>query len=334
MKLSRTIPLALAALLALGAAGRAEPVKIRAAWITAPSSLVPILVPKEGIARHVGQSYVVEPMRFQGSTPMITALAAGDLDIAEVSFSSLGYAIQNARMDDLRIIADEFQDAVDGYYASEFMVLKDGPVKTIEDLKGKVLATNVVGAGLDIGMRAMLLRHGLIEKRDYTIIEASYANMRALLAERKADLVPATVAFAQDPEFRAVGRPLFTQRDAMGKTQLLSWGARAGFIEKNRAALVDFLEDALRSLRWYHDPANRAQAIEVITNFTKRPPEAFEGWLLNEKDEYRDPMMLPDLDALQKNVDLQRELGFLKVRVDVKAHADLSLVQEAGKRLQ
>jgi sulfonate transport system substrate-binding protein len=334
MKLSRTIPLALAALLALGAAGRAEPVKIRAAWITAPSSLVPILFPKEGIARHVGQSYVVEPMRFQGSTPMITALAAGDLDIAEVSFSSLGYAIQNARMDDLRIIADEFQDAVDGYYASEFMVLKDGPVKTIEDLKGKVLATNVVGAGLDIGMRAMLLRHGLIEKRDYTIIEASYANMRALLAERKADLVPATVAFAQDPEFRAVGRPLFTQRDAMGKTQLLSWGARAGFIEKNRAALVDFLEDALRSLRWYHDPANRAQAIEVITNFTKRPPEAFEGWLLNEKDEYRDPMMLPDLDALQKNVDLQRELGFLKVRVDVKAHADLSLVQEAGKRLQ
>ncbi|MDB5407471.1 MAG: hypothetical protein JWL84_2383 [Rhodospirillales bacterium] len=334
MPLSRLMLLSLAVLFALGAAGRAEPLKIRVAWITVPSSIVPILFEKEGIAKHVGQSYVVEPMRFQGSTPMITALASGDLDIAEVSYSSLGYAVQNARMDDLRIIADEFQDAADGYYASEFMVLKEGPIKTIEDLKGKVLATNVVGAGLDIGMRAMLQRHGLIEKRDYTIIEASYANMRALLAERKADLVPATVAFAQDPEFRAVGRPLFTQRDAMGKTQLLSWGTRSGFIEKNRAALVDFLEDTLRSLRWYRDPANRAQAIEIVTRYTKRPPEAFESWFLTEKDEYRDPAMLPDLDAMQKNVDLQKELGFLKVAVDVKAHADLSLVKEAAKRVQ
>lgn len=334
MKLPRTILLALAALLMLGTAGRADPLKIRIAWITVPSSIAPILFEKEGIAKHVGQSYVVEPMRFQGSTPMITALASGDLDIAEVSYSSLGYAIQNAKMDDLRIIADEFEDAVDGYYASEFMVLKDGPIKTIEDLKGKVLATNVVGAGLDIGMRAMLQRHGLIERRDYTIIEAAYANMRALLAERKADLVPATVAFAQEPEFRAIARPLFTQRDAMGKTQLLSWGARSGFLEKNRAAMVDFLEDTLRSLRWYRDPANRAQAIEIIARFTKRPPAAFESWLLTDKDEYRDPLMLPDLDAMQKNVDLQTELGFLKLAVDVKAHADLSLIREAAQRLQ
>jgi sulfonate transport system substrate-binding protein len=284
MKLSRIFLLALAVLFTFGTAGRAEPLKIRVAWINVPSSIVPILFEKDGIARHVGQSYVVEPMRFQGSTPMIMALASGDLDIAEVSYSSLGYATQNAKMDDLRIIADEFQDAVDGYYASEFMVLKDGPVKTIEDLKGKVLATNVVGAGLDIGMRAMLQRHGLIEKRDYTIIEAAYSNMRALLAEHKADLIPATVTFAQDPDLRGIARTLFTQRDAMGKTQLLSWGARTAFLEKNRAAMVDFLEDTLRSLRWYRDPANRAQAIEIIARFTKRPPDAFESWLLTDKD--------------------------------------------------
>jgi hypothetical protein len=43
---------------------------------------------------------------------------------------------------------------------------------------------------------------------------------------------------------------------------------------------------------------------------------------------------VPDLDSLQRAIDIQRELGFLKSRVDVKSHADLSIVLEAGRRLK
>jgi sulfonate transport system substrate-binding protein len=43
---------------------------------------------------------------------------------------------------------------------------------------------------------------------------------------------------------------------------------------------------------------------------------------------------MPDLGALQKNVDLTHDLGFAKASLDVKAHSDLSLIQEAAKRLQ
>ena len=66
---------------------------------------------------------------------------------------------------------------------------------------------------------------------------------------------------------------------------------------------------------------------------TKRPPQNFE-WLFTKKDTYHDPNMLPNLDALQKNVDLTRELGFVKSGFDVKAYSDLSLVEEAAKRLR
>jgi NitT/TauT family transport system substrate-binding protein len=44
--------------------------------------------------------------------------------------------------------------------------------------------------------------------------------------------------------------------------------------------------------------------------------------------------MLPDLDALQKNVDMTKDLGFIRAGFDVKKHADLSLVEEAAKRLK
>jgi NitT/TauT family transport system substrate-binding protein len=44
--------------------------------------------------------------------------------------------------------------------------------------------------------------------------------------------------------------------------------------------------------------------------------------------------MRPDIAALQKNVDLTHELGFVPASFDVKAHSDLSLIDEAAKRLQ
>ncbi len=44
--------------------------------------------------------------------------------------------------------------------------------------------------------------------------------------------------------------------------------------------------------------------------------------------------MKPNLDALQKNVDMTKDLGFVKATFDVKAHSDLSLIDEAAKRLQ
>jgi hypothetical protein len=43
---------------------------------------------------------------------------------------------------------------------------------------------------------------------------------------------------------------------------------------------------------------------------------------------------MPDLKALQANLDLTTELGLLKGKVDVAKHSDLSIVQEAAKRLK
>jgi NitT/TauT family transport system substrate-binding protein len=44
--------------------------------------------------------------------------------------------------------------------------------------------------------------------------------------------------------------------------------------------------------------------------------------------------MLPDLAALQRNVDTTAEMGFIKSRFDVKQYSDLSLVEEAAKRVK
>ncbi|HXQ53960.1 MAG TPA: ABC transporter substrate-binding protein [Stellaceae bacterium] len=321
-----------AALLTLAPGARAEPLKIRVAWITVPTSLAPILFAKPQLARHLGSSYTVEPQHFAGSSQMTTALASGDLDIAEMSYSSFAFAVVNAHMSDLRVIADEIQDGDPGYYTTKYTVLNDGPVKTIEDLKGKVLATNVIGTGTDIGMRAMLRKHGLEDKRDYTMIEANYANMNALLFDHKADLITSIMFFETD-DLRQKAHPLFVLRDVMGVTQILSLAARAPWIEAHRAALVDYMDDYLRSLRWYLDPANHAEAVAIVSSFTKVPAAHFEPWLLTKADQYRDPTGRPDLVAMQHNIDVQKDMGFIDTRIEIAKYADLSLVDAANKLL-
>jgi len=317
----------------LGGAANAEPIKIRTAYVVPVANWASLILEKKDLAKHMGTSYVFEDVRFNGTPPMITALAAGELDIADLTYPTLPIAIQNAGMDDLRVIADEFQDGVTGYYTDEFFVLADGPVQKIEDLKGKVIATNAVGSGVDIAMRAMLKKHGLEDKRDYTVVEAPFPTMKAMLAEKKVDMIPGVTPFSYDPELRKIGRVLFEQKAGIGTTQMIIWTARKSFIDKNRAAMVDFMEDTLRITRWFIDPKNHKEALEVAGRVTKQPPERFD-WLFTKRDAYHDPDMMPDLAALQKNVDMTRDLGFVRSALDVKKHTDLSIVQEAAKRLK
>ena len=329
-----TLPSVLVAALLLASSCLAEPVKIRLAWVVPVSNWGSMLFEKQGLARHMGQSYVLEPVHFNGTPPMITALATGDLEIASLAFSSLALAVANAGMDDLRVIADEFQDGVPGTYSNQYFVKKDSPIKSVADLKGKVLATNAAGSAVDIAMRVLLRKNGLEDKRDLTIVEAPFPNMKAMLIEGKVDLVPGVLPFSTDPQLTGAARELFTQRDAIGTTQMLVWAAKAGFLQKNRAAMLDFMEDALRALHFWLDPANHKEAVETAARITKQPPQVFDSWLFTKNDNYRDPNFLPNIGALQANIDQQQSVGFLPAKLDISRNVDLSIVKEAAQRLK
>jgi sulfonate transport system substrate-binding protein len=322
-----------AAVLCAGGARAQEPVKIRVSWVAPIANWASILLEKKDLARHLGKSYVMEPVRFAGTPLIITAMANRELEIGNLAYSTLALAVQNAGMDDLRIIADEFQDGVPGYYSQEFMVLKDGPIKRVEDLKGKVVATNAVGSAVDVAMRAMLRKHGLEDKRDYTVVEAAFPAMRAMLAERKVDIIPGVLPFSLDPELRKIAQPLFVQREAIGVTDMIVWTARKPFLDKNRAAMVDFMEDTLRIVHWYIDPANHREATEIAGRLVKQPAAQFD-WLFTRQDAFHDPGMVPNLAALQSNVDLTRDLGFVRSSLDVKKIAELGIAEEAAARLK
>src|SRR5271165_5064999 len=220
----------LATLVATPAA--AEPVKIRIGWLLVPAEITPIFSPAPGIAKHLGVSYVLEPTRYQGSSLLTSALAAGELDVAPFGYSSFALAVQNARMNDLRIFADEDRDGVGGHFTTQFMVRKDGGPTTVEGLKGKVLATNAEGSIADMAMRFMLRKHGLSDRKDVSIVAYALPNMKATLTEGKVDLITSVLPFYLDPELQRSARTLFTSLDAVGPTEISMLTASARFLQK------------------------------------------------------------------------------------------------------
>ena len=105
--------LLIAAVLAASAA-QADPVKIRLSYVVAPSDWAPLLPEKPDLLKHNGKSYQLEVVRVVGTPALVQAMANNEIEIGNHSYSSLGIAIQNAGMDDLRVISDQFQDGVPG----------------------------------------------------------------------------------------------------------------------------------------------------------------------------------------------------------------------------
>jgi NitT/TauT family transport system substrate-binding protein len=310
----------------------AEPLTIRIGWLLVPAEITPILFPEPGIAKHLGKSYVLKPIRFRGSPLLISALAANEIDVAPFGYSSFALAIENAHMSNLRIFADEDRDGVGGHFTTQYMIRKDSGIDKVEDLKGKVLATNAAGSIGDMAMRFMLKKHHLDAKKDTSSVEVAFPNMNAMLEGRKADLIISVLPFYLAPDLQKTARTLFTSKDALGPTEISMLTASQAFLQKNRAAVVDFLEDYLRALRWYNDPAHHDKAVATVAQFTKLPPKLFASWVFTGRDYYRAPEAKVDVAALQRNVDAQHELGFLKNPLDVKKYVDMSLVEEAVKR--
>jgi len=305
---------------------------IRYGWAITPAQLPPLIFANTSILKHYGHSYTAEGYYFRGSTPQITALAAGELDIAALAFSSFGIAIQNARMNDLRAIGDLYQDGVPGFATSQYVVRADSGIRSVRDLKGKVIASNGLGGALDMGMRKMLRDNGLEDKRDYSVIEVEFPNMGPMLREQKVDLAGMVAPFLLTALKEGWIRPLFTMKDSMGVAQTTLMAARTPFIAKNRPALVDFLEDVQHGTRWLLDRANRPAVLALVARVTKQPESAFADWLFTADDYFHDPDARPNLAALQNNMRLQKELGFLKADIDLAKYTDLSMVDEAAKR--
>jgi NitT/TauT family transport system substrate-binding protein len=179
----------------------------------------------------------------------------------------------------------------------------------------------------------MMRRKGF-QDSDYQVVEVAFQNMLASLESKRVDAAYLLRPWDQQAEKNPALRPLFGMGDVYGRNETGMWTAKAEFVAKNRAALVDFMEDNVRLRRWIYDPKTRAEAIKLAAKVGKQPESAYEDWLFAAKDpNYRALDLQVDMKALQSNTNDMKEGGLVPSTIDVKAYVDMSLAKEAVGRV-
>ena len=333
--MKRRWPLAAAVLAAvLGASGgvpvAAEPTKLRLQYGSATGQYVPImpLAPKE-LYRHYGKSYTVEPYFMAGAGPALTALAAGEIDLAGMGPQTVANAVIEAKLD-LRSIVQVLSTDVPGWNQNEFWA-KD-TIKSTAELKGKTIAVNSRNTSNDATIRIVLGRLGMKDGQDYQIVELRFPAILPALESGRIDAGILVLPFNLRTSGKGL-RPVFSTADAFGPGEAVTWTGKADWIAKNRAMLVDFVEDHLRFRHWALDPATRLEAVKLMAQVEKQPLENYAAWLYTTKDNYRHPDGLIDLARYQKNVDDLHKAGVLPGTIDASRYVDLTIAREAAARV-
>jgi NitT/TauT family transport system substrate-binding protein len=327
----RTVLALVALAVAWAAPALAEPLKLRISWATTPSQITPMLpeIPPEAF-RHWGKSYVVEPVFMAGNSVIMPALQTGEIEIAGYSYQSYAISVFGANLD-IKAFASVFASKP-GYADSGYWV-KKSRIQKYDDLRGKTVAVNSRGSTADASLHKTLGDHGLKDGTDYQLVEVRFPAMLPTLESDKVAMAFLTLPFSLTAEKNPEYKLMFSLMDALGPNETLLYATKTEFIARNRAALVDFLEDNIRARKWLYDPKNREAAIKMIAKVTKQPEENFRDWILTEKDNYRPLDAAFDPKLLQKNIDDLKTLGVTERTFDVSQKIDMSLIAEAKKRL-
>jgi sulfonate transport system substrate-binding protein len=298
-----------------------------------PAVMLGLVFEKSGVMKHYGKTYTVKRMFFPASSQEIQAFAANQLDVGFLAFASLALAVQNAGAK-VTVWGGGLQECVPNTYTQTWAVQKNSQIRAVADLKGKRIAVPAFGTGTDGGLRVFLKSNNIDPEKDVEIVEVNWPNQDAMLQQGKVDAAVYLANFWDAALKRGDVRPLFTFCPATGFVQTLVQVVRTDFFKANRAAMADFVEDYVRGVQWFEDKKNRAEAIKLLAKFSKQPEKNFEGWAFSEKDEPQASWAMPNMQALQANIDQFQKLGLIPRPFKAIDYTDLSMVQDAKKRIE
>jgi NitT/TauT family transport system substrate-binding protein len=276
---------------------------------------------RENVLKHYGKVYTLDITYTRGSPEAAQLLAAGQVELGTLSSPAFATAIaKNAVPNGIGIVADVYQDGHPGFATNTFVVVKDSPIKTVADLRGKRIAINAFGSAVDIVLRVALKRAGLDPRRDVRIVEVAFANIAPAIREGRVDCGVLVIPFLPAEAAKGDLRALFTGADTFGPNSVAFIVATNKFISEQTDVLRAILDDYITGLSWYYDPANRDKAVEIVANFMKSSKEVLAAYFVTSEDYYRDRNGCVSVAALQKPIDAMVENQLINERVDASEY--------------
>ena len=248
VKTTLSIGASIALMTGLAAQSMADTIKM-----SSRSSNWDIVLIESGIAEKYGIELEIVPLRT--GAEVTEALVGGSVDVGSVGETPLTSLL--TRTDTVAVIGTAV--STDGGYA-QVIVPKDSPLQTIEDLKGKRIATRV-GSGSYRALNDWCSKNGC-SLNDFEILNTA---PNAILAAIESGSVDAGIWFAPTTSIavaKGFGRIMM---DFSGANEgQASWVANREFAENNPELVTKFLAATIEAQRIFsEDPDRAAQLLEV-----------------------------------------------------------------------
>lgn len=195
----------------------------------------------------------------QGGPASLVALAGGSVEIGSAATA----AVLNSIAAGNDFVAAFPSNGINDQAQSVFYVLEDSPIKSIEDLPGKTIAVNTLGAHLDYVVREALHQKGLPEDSANLIVVPG-PQLEQVLRSKQVDIAAFgywqttfTGAALQNGGLRAV----FDDTDVLGDIAGGFIVLRRDWIEAHPEEAKAFVEGSVKALDYARENPEETKAI-------------------------------------------------------------------------
>src|SRR5712691_11327851 len=261
----------------------------------------------------LGKIYKVEWTQFQGTAPMVQAMVAGALDCSTQGVLSLAQGAAQANLQ-AYIVAQHVGEKP-GSFSVYWAVKDDSPIKTIADLKGKSVGTNVFGSGILGPMFLLLKKNGIDPEKDIKLVETGFPPSEDAIRSGRVDVGVLNQPFAARAEAKGGLRKLFSLSDQQQNIVHIMEVCRKDFIDKNPELVKHYVRDLTAGMG--KALANRDETLKVVSEVIKAPVQVLDSYLLKPNDFAREQGAKPNFEAIQAMFDIYAETGMVNQKLDI-----------------
>jgi NitT/TauT family transport system substrate-binding protein len=216
-------------------------------------------------------------------------------------------------------------------YGSAVVVHQDGPIRTVADLRGKVVA--VPSRYSDerlIVFRAMKAFD--IKPREIKMVEMAPPDVAGALAARAIDAFSMGEPFPSQAEIGGFGRVLFHAREYWPDYMSCVLVARQDMIDRRPDAVQVLVDGIARSGLWLEQGQRyRENAADFVGRYYYNQNPALLNWALTKPlTRVMYSPLAPRKDDFDLVRDLMMETGVLERRIEFEEYTDLQFAERAS----
>jgi len=158
---------------------------------------------------------------------------------------------------------------------NEFFV--QGYVRSFADLRGRKLVVDAPNTAYAIQAKKILLKHGLKDGTDYTVVPVGRGELRLKAMAENRDYAAAVLNLPFTIQAEQLGmKSLGNTVDILGPYQANGAFALRAWVESNGPLLERYIAAYVESLRWVRRPENQAECAAILMDKLKISREVAE----------------------------------------------------------